>query len=95
MEKTTLHSAEPFLARRPQISAHPRWRAAESLKFANAKHQAIFTLVSGLSRCWYAVMASRGTELHVPVAMNTEAELFAAVIAAHNQDSAQTVASGR
>ena len=56
MEKTTLHIAEPFLARGPQISAHPRWRAAESLKFANAKHQAIFTLVSGPSRCWYAVM---------------------------------------
>jgi hypothetical protein len=33
--------------------------------------------------------------LHVPVAMNTEAELFAAVIAAHNRGSAQTAASGR
>jgi hypothetical protein len=39
--------------------------------------------------------ASRGTELHVPVAMNGESELFAAVIAAHNRGSAQTVASGR
>ena len=40
-----------------------------------------------------AGMPSQGTELHVPVEMNTEAEFFAAVIAAHIR--AQTVASGR
>ena len=31
-------------------------RAAEFFKFANAKQRAIFTSVSGASRCWYAVM---------------------------------------
>jgi hypothetical protein len=51
----------------------------------------IFTFVSGASRCW----TSRRTELHVPVEMNTEAEFFAAVIAAHIRGWAQTVASGR
>jgi hypothetical protein len=39
--------------------------------------------------------ASRRTELHVPIKMNTEAEFFAAVIAAHIRGWAQTVASGR
>jgi hypothetical protein len=33
--------------------------------------------------------------LHVPIKMNTEAEFFAAVIAAHIRGWAQTVASGR
>jgi hypothetical protein len=40
--------------------------------------------------------ASRGTELHVPVAMNTEAELPATVIAAQQRwGCAQTMASAR
>jgi hypothetical protein len=40
-------------------------------------------------------MQAEEQNLHVPVEMNTEAEFFAAVIAAHIRGWAQTVASGR
>jgi hypothetical protein len=44
----------------------------------------ILILVSGASRCWYAAMQAEEQNCIVTVALNIEAEFFAAVIATQN-----------